>query len=428
MVDEAEQRTPETPATYNRRAQLWMMGLLGLVMIVMLIDTITDLMGDDEVKADTQNQPVVALDDRDFQARMASLRSTTQIQQTEVEKQEQAIDIKAMLAEERARLEKEREAAMQQLRDQLLARNKKDERIAGITLPGSGQSGLNDNGLSKWQSEETLRAQSAYRDSGLEFRIYEGGQKPAVVSSHQTDPFSPENLSKLMAMGNVSSQTNAMNPIGSLKVADNNNINEENHQSTVAAVAEKPGHLLPAGSVIHTVMNRTIRSDYLGHYSAIVARDVYDVSRRFILIPKGSKVIGEVRPLQNVNQIIQSRLGFTARWVVLPDGRKIDFASKADATDRVGTNALKDQVNNHWGWRLFGVAAYALVGTQSSYQGSGYNSDSSYAGEVGQGAREMARPLAQRFINLQPTVIIRHGQPLKLDLYDDLTIVPWSHI
>ena len=42
---------------------------------------------------------------------MASLRSTTQIQQVEVEKQEQAIDIKAMLAEERARLEKEREAA-----------------------------------------------------------------------------------------------------------------------------------------------------------------------------------------------------------------------------------------------------------------------------------------------------------------------------
>ena len=424
MVDEAEQRTPETPATYNRRAQLWMMGLLGLVMIVMLIDTITDLMGDDEVKADTQNQPVVALDDRDFQARMASLRSTTHIKQQEVEKQEQAIDIKAMLAEERARLEKEREAAMQQLRDQLLARNKKDERIAGITLPGSGQSGLNDNGLSKWQSEETLRAQSAYRDSGLEFRIYEGGQKPAVVSSHQTDPFSPENLSKLMAMGNVSSQTNGVNPITSLKV-----VNDDNHQSAVSeAVVEKPGHLLPAGSVIHTVMNRTIRSDYLGHYSAIVARDVYDVSRRFILIPKGSKVIGEVRPLQNVNQIIQSRLGFTARWVVLPDGRKIDFASKADATDQVGTNALKDQVNNHWGWRLFGVAAYALVGTQSSYQGSGYNNNSSYAGEVGQGAREMARPLAQRFINLQPTVIIRHGQPLKLDLYDDLTIVPWSHI
>ncbi len=54
MVDEAEQRNPEQPATYNRRAQLWMMGLLGLVMIVMLIDTITDLMGGDEVKADTQ--------------------------------------------------------------------------------------------------------------------------------------------------------------------------------------------------------------------------------------------------------------------------------------------------------------------------------------------------------------------------------------
>ncbi|BES73872.1 hypothetical protein RE428_48900 (plasmid) [Marinobacter nanhaiticus D15-8W] len=185
---------------------------------------------------------------------------------------------------------------------------------------------------------------------------------------------------------------------------------------------------LPPGTIIPAVFAQKAISDYDGStLKGIVDHDVYDISSEYVLIPKGTEIIMKVNRIQNVNEPIQARMGITVEKGVLPDGKVLDF-SKATGMDREGVGAIKDQVNYHFMAQFLGVAAYALVSSESSREGSGLDNDSTYAGEVGQSMREQFAPLAQRYINLVPTITIRPGQSFRIMLEESLYVEPWKDL
>lgn len=115
------------------------------------------------------------------------------------------------------------------------------------------------------------------------------------------------------------------------------------------------------------------------------------------------------------------------QWIVLPNGTKIDM-SKASGLDREGVGAIKDQVNRHLMAQFMGVAAYALLSSSTSYEGSGANNDNSYVGDIGNGVREQAKPLAKQYLNLRPTITIRAGQSMNIITGDDIYLSPWKSV
>ncbi|EOU1356181.1 TPA: TrbI/VirB10 family protein [Pseudomonas aeruginosa] len=184
---------------------------------------------------------------------------------------------------------------------------------------------------------------------------------------------------------------------------------------------------VPPGTLIPTTLMRKSISDYMtGSLQAIVSHDVYDTTRQYVLFPKGTEINIGVARTRNVNEAISNRVAFLVKEGVLPNGNKIDF-SKASAVDREGVGAIEDQVDYHFMAQFLGVAAYALISSESSYSGTG-DEEGSYAGDVGENARREFSPLIQKYLNIVPTVTIRPGQSFRVIVEEEMYVEPWSDL
>lgn len=184
---------------------------------------------------------------------------------------------------------------------------------------------------------------------------------------------------------------------------------------------------LPIGTIIPAVTIMKASSDRTGTFKAMVSQDIMDVSEDYVLIPKGAEVIIKSVRMSGANEAINSFVGMSVPWIILPNGKKID-TSKSSGMDREGLTGISDQVDRHWVEQFLGVAAYALVANNTSYQGTGNNNDWDYASDVSQGIRDQIAPHAQKYLQLRPTNIIRQGQAMNVILEDEVYLMPWRNI
>lgn len=184
---------------------------------------------------------------------------------------------------------------------------------------------------------------------------------------------------------------------------------------------------VPPGTEILTTLMKKGISDYTGtSLKAIANRDVYDTTRQFVIIPKGTEFNIKMVRTRNVNEAISNRVGFLVKEAVLPSGNSIDF-STASVGDREGVGAIEDQTDYHLIPQFLGVAAYALIGSKSSRTGSGED-ESSYAGDVGENSRTQFAPLAEKYLNIVPTQTIRPGQSFQIVTEQEMYIAPYKDL
>jgi type IV secretion system protein VirB10 len=191
----------------------------------------------------------------------------------------------------------------------------------------------------------------------------------------------------------------------------------------------KPGQkLIRTTTLINGVLDQTLMSDYTGSYRGLISHDVYDSTGSYVVIPKGSRIAGECLRISNVNEPIQARMGLTVKWIILPDGSRINLEKKGAALDQAGISAIKDDVNYHFFAQFMGVIAYSILGIETPYEGTGDNSDESFAGNLSESARKQFQPLASKYLNIVPTITLGIGTPLKVFLEDDIYVYPWSNL
>jgi type IV secretory pathway VirB10-like protein len=184
-------------------------------------------------------------------------------------------------------------------------------------------------------------------------------------------------------------------------------------------------YIVQAGTVIPGALITGIRSDLPGQITAQVTESVFDSpTGRLLLIPQGARLIGVYD-----SQVAfgQSRVLLVWTRLIMPNGRSIVLERQPGA-DAAGSSGLEDEVDNHWG-ALFKAAALSTllaVGTELG-AGSDINSnDSAIIQALRRGAgdslNQTGQQVVRRSLNIQPTLTIRPGFPVRVIVNRDLVL------
>jgi type IV secretory pathway VirB10-like protein len=186
---------------------------------------------------------------------------------------------------------------------------------------------------------------------------------------------------------------------------------------------------IKAGTVIPATMITGINSDLPGQIIGQVAENIHDTATgRFILIPQGSKRIGDY---DNAVTTGQERVLIAWTRIILPDASSIDLG-KMPGADQSGLAGLHDKVNTHF-WKMASSALMLSVlsaGVQISQGGqspgnNGLNAQQSIAAGLGQQFGELGQTLAERNSRIQPTLEIRPGLAFTVMVTRDMALRPW---
>jgi len=172
--------------------------------------------------------------------------------------------------------------------------------------------------------------------------------------------------------------------------------------------------LVTQGTIIGAVMETALNSDVPGFARAIVSRDVLSFDGSQVLIPAGSRVIGEYN--SGVAQGA-SRIFIVWNRLIRPDGVSVSLASPA--VDDLGRGGLSGSVNRHYLQRFGGaILLSVLTGginalAQSRSNGStvvvnSSNEATSLAGQATRGG------------DIPPTIKTRQGALVRIFVARDL--------
>jgi type IV secretion system protein VirB10 len=184
-------------------------------------------------------------------------------------------------------------------------------------------------------------------------------------------------------------------------------------------------YVVQAGTVIPAALITGIRSDLPGQVTAQVTEHVYDSpTGNYLLVPQGSKLIGVYDSHISFGQ---DRVLLVWTRLIMPNGRSIVLERQPGA-DTQGFAGLEDEVDHHWG-RLFGAAALStLLGVGSELGATG--NDSAIVTALRRGSidslNQTGQQVVRRNLNIQPTLTIKPGFPVRVIVNRDLVLAPYQ--
>jgi len=194
----------------------------------------------------------------------------------------------------------------------------------------------------------------------------------------------------------------------------------------VAAPASS--YVVQAGNIIPAALITGIRSDLPGQITAQVTENVFDSpTGRFLLVPQGTRLIGIYD-----SQVAfgQSRVLLVWTRLIMPNGRSIVLERQPGA-DTAGYGGLEDGVDNHWGDLFKAALLSTLLGVGSELgatTGTGTNGDVITALRRGtsDSLNQTGQKVVQQNLNIQPTLTIRPGFPVRVIVNRDLVLEPYK--
>ena len=183
-------------------------------------------------------------------------------------------------------------------------------------------------------------------------------------------------------------------------------------------------YTLSAGSVIAASLITGLNSDVPGLVTAQVTQNCFDTaSGQILLVPQGSRLIGTY---DSVVAFGQKRALVIWQRIVRPDGSSLTI-DNLPATDAAGYAGLSDKVDFHTWQLLKGIGLSTLLGIGTELSLSG---DSDLVRAIRQSTQQNAvragDQIVSRNLDVQPTIVIRPGSPVRLLVHKDLVLRPWA--
>lgn len=258
--------------------------------------------------------------------------------------------------------------------------------------------------------QERLAELKAARESGLMAQIGNGGSAVPVIPADTAIGDFPEADSPPVDQSTRKEQF----------VATRDTADDINSGGLVAPVS--PNSLL-AGSVIAASLITGLNSDLPGMVTAQVTQNVFDtVSGAILLVPQGARLIGKY---DSVVAFGQRRALVVWQRLILPDGRSLRL-DNMPAADVAGYAGLADKVDFHTWTLLKGIGLATLLGVGSELTISGESDVVEAIRESTQSNTARAGDrITQRNLDIQPTITIRPGAPVRVLVTRDLILAPW---
>jgi type IV secretory pathway VirB10-like protein len=192
--------------------------------------------------------------------------------------------------------------------------------------------------------------------------------------------------------------------------------------------APASSYVVQAGNIIPASLITGIRSDLPGQITAQVTESIFDSSTgHFLLIPQGTRLIGVYDSQVSFGQ---SRVLLVWTRMIMPNGRSIVLERQPGA-DTAGYSGLEDAVDDHWDALFKAALLSTLLGVGSEL---GAGSDTGNNGGLIQALRlgasdslnQTGQKIVQRNLNIQPTLTIRPGFPVRVIVNRDLVLEPYK--
>jgi type IV secretion system protein VirB10 len=188
-------------------------------------------------------------------------------------------------------------------------------------------------------------------------------------------------------------------------------------------------HVIFEGTVLESVLVNRLNSDFAGPVLCQITNDVYSHDHSQLLVPAGTRVLGETKKVSDVGQ---ARLAVVFHRLIMPDGYAVDL-DQAPGLNQIGETALKDKVNNHY-FRIFGasiavgaISGLATIGTNNSaVTGLPTSSTSAYQQGVAGSLSQSSLRILDKFLNIPPTITIREGHRVRIYLTEDLQVPAYA--
>jgi hypothetical protein len=185
----------------------------------------------------------------------------------------------------------------------------------------------------------------------------------------------------------------------------------ENAPARAVRIANS-SYTVPQGAIIAAVLETAINSDLPGYVRAVVSRDVMGFDGRRVLIPSGSRLIGQYRSGLAAGQ---SRAFIVWTRLTRPDGVTVSLGSPA--TDPLGRAGLGGKVDSHF-LKRFGSAI--LLSVVQSGLGLLQRGGNDVVVRTAEDAKSVAGIALERDINIPPTVKVAQGTPVRIFTARDL--------
>jgi len=193
-----------------------------------------------------------------------------------------------------------------------------------------------------------------------------------------------------------------------------------------ANAAAGKNYALFEGTILETVLINRLDGGFAGPVECLLSTDVYSSDRQHMLIPAGSKLLGETKKVEAFGQ---TRLAVAFHRLLMPDGYSVSL-DEFKGHNQIGDTGLRDEVNNHY-LRIFGVSlaigalgAVAEAGTAGSLSAS--STDLMRQG-FAQSTAQSSAQIFDKFLNVMPTVTIREGHRIKVYLSGDLALPDYNN-
>ncbi len=199
-----------------------------------------------------------------------------------------------------------------------------------------------------------------------------------------------------------------------------NRVSAQNAEVSTATTIGPLNAIIAEGGLIHATMESATNSDLPGYLRASVSEPVYSEDASRVLIPIGSRIIGQYKSgmLQG-----QARIFIVWTRLITPAGVSVNLGSQG--TDSLGVAGIgADEIDRHF-WQKFGTASLlsilgagtANIGVNGADQ---QNSASAYREAVASSFSQSASESLQQEAMIAPTLKTYQGKPIMVFVARDL--------
>jgi type IV secretion system protein VirB10 len=202
-------------------------------------------------------------------------------------------------------------------------------------------------------------------------------------------------------------------------------------RSAKARKIDRIDAMIPEGTLIPGILETAINSDLPGQIRAITSQDVYSFDGRRVLIPTGTRLIGEYQ-----SEVTRGQKRIFVIWTRLLRDDGVTVRLNSIGTDSLARSGLTGIVDNKWRERFGSAVLLSIVGAGSSYltgYGSGQYSSGSGNGEsdsdraadlaretIAQTFSDMANQALSENLKISPTISVHQGERIFVYVRQDL--------